>query len=61
MWEGDAFEGENLQVLYIVDLVSLVAFENFEWLLMTWAVIYINFILYKTTLKQNIKQWTFRW
>ena len=21
MWEGDAFEGENLQVLYIVDLV----------------------------------------
>ena len=30
MWEGDAFEGENLQVLYIVDLVNSVVFENFE-------------------------------
>ena len=25
-----AREGENLQVLYIMNLVSLVAFENFE-------------------------------
>ena len=33
---------ENLQVLYIMNLVSLVAFENFEWLLMTPAVICNN-------------------
>ena len=28
--ESDAREGENLQVFYIMNLVSLVAFENFE-------------------------------
>ena len=40
--ESNACEGESLQVLYIVNLVSLVAFENFEELLMTPAVIYNN-------------------
>ena len=28
--ESDACGGENLEVLYIMNLVSLVAFENFE-------------------------------
>ena len=28
--ESDARKGENLQVLHIMNLVSLVAFENFE-------------------------------
>ena len=28
--ESDARNGENLQVLHIMNLVSLVAFENFE-------------------------------
>ena len=40
--ESDACEGENLQVLYIMNLVSFVAFEKFEWLSMTPAVIYNN-------------------
>ena len=40
--ESDARKGENLQVLHIMNLVSLVAFENFEWLLMTPAVICNN-------------------
>ena len=40
--ESNACEGESLQVLYIVNLVSLVAFENFEELLMTPAIIYNN-------------------
>ena len=39
---SDAREGENLQVLYMMNLVSLVIFENFEWLLMTPAVICNN-------------------
>ena len=42
IWESNACEGESLQVLYIVNLVSLVAFENFEELLMTPAIIYNN-------------------
>ena len=32
--ESDAPKGENLEVLHIMNLVSLVAFENFVWLLM---------------------------
>ena len=40
--ESDTCKGENLQVLDIMNLVSLVAFENFEWLLMTQAVICNN-------------------
>ena len=28
--DNDAHKGENLQVLHIMNLVSLVAFENFE-------------------------------
>ena len=39
---SDTCDRENLQVLYIMNLVSLVAFENFEWLLMTPAVICNN-------------------
>ena len=35
IWGSDAREGENLQVPCIMNLVSLVAFENFKWLLMT--------------------------
>ena len=42
IWESDARKGENLQVLHIMNLVSLVAFENFEWLLMIQAVICNN-------------------
>ena len=42
IWDSDARKGENLQVLHIMNLVSLVAFENFEWLLMTPAVICNN-------------------
>ena len=49
--ESNACEGENLQVLYIMNLVSLVAFENFEWLLMTPAVIYKTIV----TLQNNIE------
>ena len=33
--ESDACEGEKLQVLYIMNLVSLLAFGIFYWLLMT--------------------------
>ena len=40
--ESDARKAENLQVLHIMNLISLVAFENFEWLLMTEAVICNN-------------------
>ena len=40
--ESDACERKNLQVLYIMNLTSLVAFENFELLLMTSVVIYNN-------------------
>ena len=40
--ESDACERENLQMLYIINLISLVAFEKFELLLMTSAVIYNN-------------------
>ena len=40
--ESDAREGENLQVLHIMNLVSLVAFENFKGLLMIQAVICNN-------------------
>ena len=40
--ESDPCNGENPQVLYIMNLDSLVAFENFEWLLMTPAVICNN-------------------
>ena len=40
--ESKTREGENLQVFYIMNLLSLVAFENFEWLLMTPAVICNN-------------------
>ena len=35
--ESDARKGENLQVLHIMNLFSLVAFENFDWLLMIQA------------------------
>ena len=35
IWESGACEGENLPVLYAMNIVSLVAVENFEWLLMT--------------------------
>ena len=30
IWESDARKEENLQVLHIMNLVRLVAFENFE-------------------------------
>ena len=39
---SNACKGENLQVLYIMNLNSLVAFENFKWLLITPAVICNN-------------------
>ena len=39
---SDAHEGENLQVFHIMNLVSLVAFENFKWLLIMPAVICNN-------------------
>ena len=42
IWEVNTCKGENLQVLYIMNSVSLVAFENFKWLLLTPAVIYNN-------------------
>ena len=40
--ESDACERKNLQVLHIMNLTSLVAFESFELLLMTSVVIYNN-------------------
>ena len=40
--ESNPSETKNFQVLYIMNLVSLVAFENFEWLLLSAAVIYNN-------------------
>ena len=39
---SDAYEGENLKVLYMMNLVSLVIFENFEWWLMTPAAVICN-------------------
>ena len=47
IWDSNAWEGENLQVLHICHEFSLVAFENFEQLLMTPAVIYNNCNLHK--------------
>ena len=38
--KSDSCEGENLQVPYIMNLVSLV--ENFEWLFVTPGAIYNN-------------------
>ena len=56
--------GENLQVLYIMNLVSLVTFEKFKWLLMAPAVIFNNCNFTKQYLLKYLnnilKQWIFR-
>ena len=59
--ESDACGGENLEVLYIMNLVSLVAFENLEWLLMTSGagIIYNNCNFTKQY--WGNKGLTFRW
>ena len=58
---SDAREGENLQVLYIMNLVSLVAFEDFKWLLIMTPALICNNCSFTKQYWSNILSVIFRW